>query len=155
MRQWGRMFRLGGLAWVLVVLIGALGACATRTGTGAIAGAGAGALVGGLIGEGEGAAIGGLLGAALGAGVGHALDVRDQQRAMQVLETAPTHHTEQWVNPDSGARYEMTPTRTYQSGMGQPCREFSFESYVGGRPQETWGTACRQADGSWRITDSG
>lgn len=130
----------------------ALGGCATKAGTGALVGAGAGAATGAVIGEEEGALIGALLGAAVGGGVGYALDVRDRQRAAYVLETAPTHQTETWVNPDTGARYEMTPTETYyQSQSGQPCREFSLDAYVGGRPQETWGTACRQADGSWRI----
>lgn len=38
--------------------------------------------------------------------------------------------------------------------MQQPpayCREYTTTAYVNGRPVETYGTACRQPDGSWRI----
>ena len=31
------------------------------------------------------------------------------------------------------------------------CREYSSTAIVDGRPVETWGTACLQPDGSWRI----
>src|SRR5690606_32361271 len=87
-------WRLAILGWLLVM---ALGACATRTGTGALVGGGAGAVAGAVIGGDEGAILGGLLGAALGAGVGYHLEREDQRRAAAVLETAPTHHTEVWV----------------------------------------------------------
>lgn len=125
--------------------------CATKTGTGAAIGAGAGTATGYMIGGTGGAIVGGLLGTAIGAGIGYQLDVEDQRRAARVLETAPTHHTETWVNPDTGARYEMTPVETYRSDAGQPCREYSFTAFIGGRPEETHGTACREADGSWRV----
>jgi surface antigen len=44
----------------------------------------------------------------------------------------------------------VVPTRTYASAQG-PCREYTMDAVVGGRPENVYGTACRQADGSWRV----
>ena len=57
--------------------------CATKTQTGALAGAGVGALAGGLLGGGTGAVIGGAVGAAGGALVGAALDAQDRKSMEQ------------------------------------------------------------------------
>jgi hypothetical protein len=35
------------------------------------------------------------------------------------------------------------------------CREFHETTTIGGVPQDTYGTACRQPDGSWRIMPQG
>lgn len=37
------------------------------------------------------------------------------------------------------------------STAGQECREYRSMSTIDGRPQETFGTACLQPDGRWRI----
>ena len=37
-------------------------------------------------------------------------------------------------------------------GPARPeCREFQQTITIGGQPQRAYGTACRQADGTWRI----
>ncbi|MBX6324275.1 MAG: hypothetical protein IRY94_20875, partial [Rhodospirillaceae bacterium] len=41
----------------------------------------------------------------------------------------------------------------YQGPGGQTCREYSTTVYIGGRPQVSYGTACLQPDGSWRLVD--
>ena len=71
----------------VVLAAGALaaGGCATKTGTGALAGGGIGAGVGALVGHatgnaGAGAAIGGALGAGTGALIGGAADSEDRDR---------------------------------------------------------------------------
>jgi len=56
-----------------------LAGCATKTGTGALAGGGLGAATGGIIGGGKGALIGGAVGAVAGGLVGAALDEQDRQ----------------------------------------------------------------------------
>jgi len=38
--------------------------------------------------------------------------------------------------------------------MVAPCREFQVRANVGGRDEEVYGTACREADGSWRVIDT-
>ena len=57
----------------------------------------------------------------------------------------------QWVNPDTGYEYRMTPVDTYYQAPDQPCREFQMLVDMRGQPERVFGTACRQPDGSWEI----
>jgi surface antigen len=75
---------------------------------------------------------------------------RDRTMTAQTLETVRTGVPSQWVNPDTGNRYTVVPTRTYGSDDG-PCREYQVSAVIGGRVEQMWGTACRQTDGSWRA----
>jgi surface antigen len=148
----------------LISILGLLAACAypvgPREGSGTLIGAGTGALIGSQFGSGEGrlvgAAIGTLAGALIGQDVGRTLDQADQlvaQRSAQAaLETGPSRKTATWVNPDTGNRGSITPTRTFQSKDGRYCREYQQTIKVGGEKQHAYGTACRQADGSWQIS---
>lgn len=121
---------------------------------GGIVGGVVGAAVGSTIGKGDGrtAAIilGTLAGSMIGANVGRYMDEQDRVRTAEVLEFNRTGQTDRWTNPDSGYDYAVTPTRTYESTEG-PCREFTMDAMVGGRLQQVYGTACRQADGSWKM----
>lgn len=139
-----------------------LSACATsvyqtpnKQTQGAVAGGVIGGVLGSTIGDGRGsvwaAAAGTLIGALAGAHVGRQLDDLDRYRTGQTLETTRTGYSREWVNPDSGTEYSVTPTRTYESGHGTPCREFVMDAYVGGKSEQVYGTACRQADGSWKM----
>ncbi len=123
---------------------------------GAVAGGVIGGLLGSTVGDGRGtvwaAAAGTLIGALAGAHVGRQLDELDRYHAGRTLETAPTGATKEWVNPDSGTAYSVTPTRTYDSGHGTPCREFTMDADIGGQTEQVYGTACRQADGSWKMS---
>ena len=106
-------------------------------------------------------AIGGLGGAAagglLGAGIGQALDQRSQrlqaETVHRTLETAPSGTVTTWANPDNGVQGTVSPVRTYRNPAGAYCREFEQTVTVGGQPQQTYGTACRQPDGSWRLVN--
>lgn len=123
--------------------------------SGAVLGAGAGALVGTAISHGRpvGAIVGGVLGALLGSEMGRRMDQVDEMRLSRTLESTPTYQPTNWVNPDTGGAYTVIPTRTYTREAGVPCREFRMLANVGSGQQEVYGTACRQADGSWRIVD--
>ena len=98
-----------------------------------------------------GAAAGGLIGNNIGA----KLDERDRlllgQTFQNTLETAPTNNVGSWNNPNTGNSGSVTPTATHLSANEQPCREFTTTVNIGGQPQQGYGTACRQADGSWKI----
>jgi surface antigen len=122
---------------------------------GAGAGAGIAALAGGSPGAIVGAAIGGAL---IGGFVGHKLDDRDKQMAAQAAQRAfEQNHTGQasvWNNPDSGNPGSVTPTKTYQLATGQYCREYTQTIMIGGEQHQTYGTACRQADGTWKIQNA-
>ena len=128
----------------------------SRQAQGTVAGGVIGGLLGSTIGDGRGqvwaAAAGTLIGAMVGSNIGSQLDELDRRRAGQTLETARTGSSRGWVNPDTGTGYTVTPTRTYDSGYGTPCREFTMDAEVGGRTEQVYGTACRQADGSWKMS---
>lgn len=120
---------------------------------GGIIGALLGAALGTQIGKGSGktAAIvtGGIVGAVVGGNVGASMKEADRRRSQQALETTPTLTPVTWRNPDSGTSYRITPTRTYQTAGGQPCRDYSTWAFVDGYEEEIKGTACRVADGTW------
>ena len=123
---------------------------------GAATGAAAGGLIGAAAGGGaEGIAAGVLLGGLAGGAIGDALDQRDRELASQnnqyALESNRAGQASDWQNPDSGHSGSFTPTRTYQTGQGQYCREYQETVMVGGESQDAYGTACRQPDGSWRV----
>jgi hypothetical protein len=47
-----------------------------------------------------------------------------------------------------------TPTsEPYRTADGQYCREYTTATHVGGVLQSSYGTACLQPDGSWRIVN--
>lgn len=150
-----------------VILTFSLAACANsdygqKQIGGAIIGGALGGLVGSKIGSGKGqlaaTAIGTLLGALVGSEAGKSLDRADKLYAastsQSALESNRSGQVSQWSNPDTGNSGSVTPTRTYRSKSGQVCREFQQTIIVGGREENGFGTACREADGSWRITSS-
>ena len=123
-------------------------------------GAGLGALAGSQIGSGRGqlaaVAIGALAGAFIGSEIGKSLDKADRlyaQQAQKKAYAAPIGETIAWNNPDSGNSGTFTPTRDgTNTATGEYCREYQTTVNVGGKTESAYGTACRQPDGSWRIT---
>ena len=98
-----------------------------------------------------------LLGGLLGSEVGRSLDKADEaylaNNAQSTLETAPTGASSSWVNPDSGNSGSLTPTHTYATASGQPCREYHSTVTIDGQTEDVYGTACREPDGSWRFVN--
>lgn len=125
---------------------------------GTLVGAALGGLVGSQIGDGTGnkVAIGAgvVAGGYLGNKVGKSMDCQDQQyhfnTTQNALETQKVGQTSTWTNPDSGHSGDITPTRTYTSAEGQPCRDFTQTIHIDGEEEEIKGTACRLEDGSWK-----
>lgn len=149
------------VAGVMVVALG-LAACehqGPKQTIGTLGGAAVGGLAGAQIGSGKGqlaaTAVGVLLGALIGSEVGKSLDKADQmyaeRAANQALESRPSGQASTWSNPDTGNSGATVPQRTTYSDSGQPCREFQQTVTIGGKTQQAYGTACRDADGSWRI----
>ncbi len=140
----------------LILALLSLSACnqVRNQDAGMILGGALGGLVGAQIGDGTGqlaaTAAGALLGAYVGNNIGRSMDEVDRMRTGQTLESAPTGETSSWRNPDTGAQYAVTPTRTYESS-GMPCREFTTEAVIDGKQELVKGTACRRADGSWQV----
>jgi surface antigen len=145
---------------ILAVLLATLTACAggvgsygPKTTTGAAAGGAAGGLIGSQLGGAAATAAGVLLGGLLGGAVGQQMDSQDYYRMRNSLETSRTGQSTEWHNPDTGAHYQVTPTRTYDNQSGQPCREFNTTAQIGGRRQNIHGVACREDDGTWRVVE--
>ena len=148
-----------------MALVLALAACAQGQGNkqtgGTLIGAGLGALTGSQIGGGRGklaaVAVGALAGAYLGSEVGKSLDRADRlamrNTSQTALEKNPVGRTSSWSNPDSGHSGTVTPTRTYQTASGGPCREYQQTVTIDGKTEQAYGRACRQQDGSWKITN--
>lgn len=140
-----------------------LGGCATdgmgnKQTMGTILGAAAGAWAGSSIGSGGGktvaTAAGTLLGAYLGGQVGRSMDEVDRMKAAQAQQqafTAPIGETIYWNNRESGNSGQVAAVRDGTSVSGDYCREFRHEMNVSGETASETGTACRDADGTWRI----
>ncbi len=121
------------------------------TALGAVAGGVAGYQVGG--GHGKTAAVigGTIIGALIGGHIGRSMDDVDQNCVGQILEHAPPNQPITWQDRSGGGQYQLTPSEAYQDRQGRYCREYQSTATIGGRVQQTYGTACRQPDGSWQI----
>ena len=150
------------LILVCLVSLPLIGGCASKMQTGTALGA----LTGGALAYGLGqdsskkelwTVLGIGLGAMIGQSIGQQLDERDQYLMAQTfefaMEKAPTNETAKWENPDTGVGGSVTPTKTYSTTEGTPCREFTTSVSIGGQTEQAYGTACRQADGSWKIQE--
>ena len=142
--------------WISALVLG-LAACTTQPTqeqTGRVIGGVLGGVLGHEVGGGSGnvvATIGGTLaGAAIGGAIGRSMDENDRRKTAHALETRRTGEAARWVNPDTGHAYRVVPTSTVETASG-PCREYTMEAQIGGRPETVFGKACRQADGSWRV----
>ncbi len=153
-----------GLALAMAVTL-PLASCATMQETyqenpkavlGTVLGTAAGAGIAAAAGGGAGWIVGGaLMGGLLGGVIGNRLDARDKrlatEAAARAFEQNRSGQATVWSNPDSGNSGSITPTRTYQLANGQYCREYQQTVNVGGERHQAYGTACRQADGSWQV----
>ena len=114
-----------------------------------------GGLLGAQVGDGHGKTaaiiVGTIAGSMIGRHIGESMDDTDRTKTALVLNDARTGDSTSWVNPDTGYRYTVTPTRTYEKTSG-PCREFRLDATVGNQTnQDVYGTACLRADGSWLV----
>ena len=136
----------------------ALGACdsnPSKQDVGMVSGALLGGLIGHQIGGGSGKTLATLGGAALGgfvgSRIGRKMDEDDKHKAAQALESSPDERATHWQNPNTGQSYSVTPKSTYETQNG-PCRVFETTTDIEGRKETVRGTACRQADGSWKAS---
>ncbi|NKC14305.1 MAG: glycine zipper 2TM domain-containing protein [Gammaproteobacteria bacterium] len=128
---------------------------------GALIGAALGGLLGSQIGSGDGTKVaigaGVVAGGFLGNRVAASMDCNDQRyhqaTAQSALETQAAGSTSTWTNPESGRVGTVTPVRTYQRADGSYCRDYEQTIESGGRIELANGTACRGADGTWRVVN--
>ncbi len=127
---------------------------------GGIAGGVGGGLLGSQFGKGHGRLVavgaGVLLGSLLGSEVGRQMDANDKRlaaNANQRAYSAPVGQQINWNNPQNGNSGSVTPVRDGYSRSGEYCREFQQNVTIGGKVQKSYGTACRQPDGQWKIVN--
>ena len=124
---------------------------------GGLLGAAAGGFVGSQIGQGRGqlaaTAVGTLVGFVIGQEVGRTLTGTEETCFSRTFEHVPDRETIMWNDPQRGAQYQVMPVRTADASNGMYCREYQAKATVGGKASETYGTACRMPDGSWKLMD--
>lgn len=142
---------------IVVASVFVLQGCETTTHAqqGEVIGGVIGGVVGSQVGGGDGTTVaiivGTLAGAMIGRHVGEHMDNSDRMMTARALNDSRTGESTTWVNPDTGYRYTVTPTRTYEESSG-PCREFRLDATIDGRTdQDVDGNGCLQADGSWLV----
>ncbi len=146
---------------IVSAFITGLAGCAQPGQPGGITNAAGGTVLGGIlgglagtqIGHGQGrtvAIIGGtLLGAFLGNRLGNALDQQSQiaadEAAQRAMETGQVQvrHTRQ-------ATIVVKPHHRYRQGH-RICRNFTTDVQINGKTQVAHGTACKNAQGIWKI----
>ena len=151
---------LGTTSLVLALSV-SLASC-TKEESGTLLGAIGGAVIGDAIGgSGTGKVIaiaaGTMAGAYIGGEVGKSLDRADRQamaeRTQHALEKTESGKISTWHNPDSGHSGTVTPQPAYTNKKDEYCREYQQTVTVGGKTETAYGTACRQADGTWKIVN--
>jgi surface antigen len=89
--------------------------------------------------------------ASIGGALAPSMAATDREQSERALETKRTGQAHGWTNPDTRARFEVVPTRTYQAASGTPCREYCVEAWLDGVRRTATGAACREPDGTWRA----
>jgi surface antigen len=144
------------MAACLALTLVACSTAPTKQDQGVLIGAIAGGILGHQVGGGSGQVlatmVGTVAGAMIGGSIGRQMDETDRLNTAAALENVRTGVPSSWVNPDTGYEYVVTPTNTYDSGTG-PCREYTMDATIGGKTEQVYGAACRQADGSWQIVN--
>lgn len=143
LRTLSMMFLVG------VLSVSCLGSTAQQ---GAAGGAAGGAVLGQILGnDTEATLLGAAIGGVLGYMVGNEMDKYDRQRLNNVYETGPSNNTNQWVNPDTGNTYSVTPQPAYKDRVtNRDCRTAQIEAVIDGKREITESVACRE-NGRWVL----
>lgn len=103
------------------------------------------------------AVAGALAGSAIGRHPDDAAQAEANRATVRALDTAPVGGGPiTWEAPAttaSPARGAVTVTRQGTNAAGEVCREYRQSVTIGDATEEIVGTACRDADGIWRIVE--
>jgi surface antigen len=128
---------------------------------GTLMGAGFGGLIGNQFGHGSGRVattaagvfVGGMVGNSLGQSADRASLYRNSYAyGSPTYAYAPVYYQSAYV-PNYVAPEAPPPATYVDEESGDYCREYSQTIRVAGQVQESYGTACLQPDGSWRVVD--
>ena len=141
---------------VALSLAGCSQTAGPKEGTGTVAGALLGGVIGNQFGSGSGrvaaTAVGAVVGGMIGQDIGRKMDEADRRAAQEAyfraLESGQVGAPVTWRNQNSGHYGEIVPGPAYQVNTYN-CRDYTSTIYIDGRPEVMRGTACRQPDGTW------
>ncbi|MBP9722316.1 MAG: glycine zipper 2TM domain-containing protein [Gammaproteobacteria bacterium] len=118
---------------------------------GAVFGGVAGGILGNQVGGGSGKTIATIVGATAGAlvggSIGQRMDKIDAMNVNSALENQKDNRGSTWVNPNTNARYTVTPTATTHDGS-TACRDYKMQAIINGNSEFVNGRACR-INGRW------
>jgi len=84
------------------------------------------------------------------------LDASDREVALKTLLVALREvgdgSTLVWRRPSRQLIGEITPISAFRDDKGRICRRVSYKLILGSYSREVTGNACREADGSWRLS---
>ena len=155
-----RTLHTAALATLLILTAGC-GAQNQNEMAGAAIGAITGAVVGNQFGSGSGRdamiVLGTFVGTLAGSAVGRHLDQESTNRASQATTNAlQTNQDIAWENPSNASGPARGQVQIVRSGhdrtTGSVCREYRHKVIIGDAEEELVGTACRQADGTWKTS---
>ncbi len=78
-------------------------------------------------------------------------DLPQAEAAAKRAYAAPVGERIFWNNPQTGNSGTITSTREGYNSAGTYCREYQQTVTVGKQTELIYGTACKQADGTWKI----
>jgi surface antigen len=124
---------------------------------GAVLGGAVGAVVGSKVGKGDERVIttvgGAVIGAVVGGAIGKSMEDADHACAAQAMEYAGFKQAVKWRSAQHDTIYTITPVGLLPpAGRGIECRRYSMLTEHGSVKDAVQGTACRQQDGSWRLS---
>jgi len=117
-----------------------------------------GAVLGGAIGSQVGSddhravaiIVGSVLGAVIGREIGRDLDDGDRACVGHALELGQVGRGVRWVNDRTHVSYVVTPLAVV-NGDAKNCRRFDIRAALDGKNQNSKGSACRDASGTWKM----
>jgi surface antigen len=167
-----KKFLITGTAALLLSTSFTLPSYAGDNTLGTLLGAAGGAAVGSQFGKGQGRvasiAVGTLVGAGVGSSIGrsyHRPQYYEQRTYTEYVYDRPHHrhwkhrrhhHHHGYERAYQQDYYHVVPVQqvsSYQTQSDRYCREFNQRVNIGGRYQDSYGTACYQPDGSWQVQD--
>lgn len=78
-------------------------------------------------------------------------DLPHADAAAKRAYAAPVGERIFWNNPQTGSSGTITSTREGYNSAGTYCREYQQTVTAGSNTELIYGTACKQADGTWKI----
>ena len=146
----------------MAVWVAGCGGVSENEAAGTVLGGATGAIIGSQFGKGEGrtaaTAIGAIIGASVGREIGESMDDTSRRKAdratRHALDTAEIGTGITWENPANAGAPARGSTVIKRHGVdrqGRTCREFQQTVTIGGRNTRSYGTACRDGNGDWKL----